>query len=108
MYFDSEAYFPLILTIIFCFFSALSVSLFITNKLLSKYNDFGDSSCGIDEYSALGVDYERMLNGVDPVEKNDFFLYYGENPYENAVHSIPEQLIKNGEQAVLNNPDDLE
>ena len=31
-------------------------------------------------------------------EKADFFLYYGENPYEGRKHSIPEQLIKNGEK----------
>ncbi len=102
MTFGGDAYFALILSILFCFFTALAVSLFITYRLLKKYNDFGDSSCGIEEYSRFGVDYSVKRNDVNPVEKNDFFLCYAENPYENVVHSIPEQLIKNGEKAADN------
>lgn len=102
MTFDGEAYFALIFSILFCFFTALAVSLFITYRLLKKYNDFGDSSCGIEEYSRFGVDYISMRDDADPSEKRYFFLHFGENPYENAVHSIPEQLIKNGEKAADN------
>jgi hypothetical protein len=105
MYTDSF-YWALIISILLCLASAVSVTLFVTYKLLSKYNDFGDSACDINEYSRFGINIDRMRDDVVPQEKYDFFLYYGDNPYENAVHSIPEQLLKNGEKPETESIDD--
>ena len=76
-------------------FSAVALAVFITYLILNRNNNYGDFAPGIDEYSARGIDYNRMADEVTANEKNHLFAYYGENPYENKVHKIPEQLLKN-------------
>ena len=95
---DSEFYYAVTITIIICIFTALSLALFVTYKLLSKYNDFGDSSCGLNDYSRFGITYNRTRDNVLPQEKYDFFVCYGDDPYEGIEHSIPEQLLKNSKK----------
>lgn len=92
------AYFVFTIFLFFSIYMAVAITLFIVYKLLNKYNNFGDTTCNLDEYSPWGIKYNRMRDDVLIHEKTDFFLYYGENPYEGRKHSIPEQLIKNGEK----------
>ncbi len=76
-------------------FSAVGITLFVVYKILSRFNNFGDSSCILDDYSKNGIRYTRNRDNVLPVEKNDYFLVYGENPYTDVERSIPDQLLKN-------------
>ena len=76
-------------------FSAVALAVFITYLILNKNNNFGDFAPGIDEYSARGIEYKSMADEVTTLEKNRLFAYYGENPYVNKEHKIPEQLLKN-------------
>ena len=76
-------------------FSAVALAVFITYLILNKNNNFGDFAPGIDEYSARGIEYKSMADEVTTLEKNRLFDYYGENPYVNKEHKIPEQLLKN-------------
>lgn len=46
-----------------------------------------------------------MKDNILPIEKNDFFFIYAENPYENTEHAIPEQLMKNTREAQNENDD---
>lgn len=99
MGFDTDKlYFISTVFIFFCIYASVAITLFVVYKLLKKFNDFGTTTCGLDEYAPWGVKYSRMRDDVLPQEKQDFFLYYGENPYEGKKHEIPEQLIKNGEK----------
>lgn len=79
-------------------FTALSYAVFVTYLILRKYSDFGDSSCKLDEYSQRGIGYYRTVDDAPAMEKRFLFTEYGENPYENNTHSIPEVLLKNTEK----------
>ena len=79
-------------------FTAASYAIFVTYLILNRNNNFGDFAPKIEEYSAGGIHYTREVNNVTSHEKTFLFLEYGENPYEGRKHSIPEQLIKNGEK----------
>lgn len=78
-------------------FTAVAFALFITYKILKKYNDFGDSSCKMDDYALNGIRYERQGDRVPTSDKYHLFADYGNNPYEDRKHSIPEVLLKNAE-----------
>ena len=83
---------------VFWIFSGVGCALFIVYKALGRYNDFGDSIPGIDEYSKKGIHFNRNSDDVDSHEKRRLFEVYGSNPYEGIKRSIPEQLVKNGAQ----------
>ena len=76
-------------------FSAVALAVFITYLILNRNNNYGDFAPGIDEYSSRGIVYKRLRDEVTTFEKNHLFADYGENPYENKEHKIPEQLLKN-------------
>lgn len=92
-------YMAVMISLLTALFTSLSIALFITFVLLKKYSDYGDSTCGIDEYSHRGINIRRRIDNVMPDEKNDYFSVYADNPYENKTHSIPEQLLKNSRDA---------
>ena len=48
--------------------------------------------------SAEDINYSRKLDQVLDTEKQDLMFEYGNDPYEGKKHSIPEQLLKNGEE----------
>ena len=79
-------------------FTSVSIAIFITYRILEKYNNYGDSSCRLDDYSLNGIKFKRSNDNVTPEEKSYHFNVFGENPYEDRVHSIPEQLLKNSEK----------
>ncbi len=94
----SDTYFALVTVVTLTgMFVGLSISLFVTFRLLKKYSDYGDSSCGFEDYSPWGLHFDRMSDDVVPEEKNHFFFIYADNPYVNIARSIPEQLLKNEE-----------
>jgi hypothetical protein len=76
-------------------FTAVSYAVFVTYRILRKYSDFGDSSCKIEEYSQRGIGYYRMVDDAPEMERSFLFTEYGQDPYENNSHSIPEVLLKN-------------
>jgi len=75
--------------------TGVGFALFIISKILNKFNNFGDFTCNIDEYSRNGIHYTRSLDEVSKYEKSILFNNYGENPYANIKHPIHEQLRKN-------------
>ncbi len=79
----------------FIVFTAAAFALFAVYKVLKKYADFGDSSCKIGEYSKSGVKYTRFGDDVPSSDKYHLFADYGENPFENRRHRIPEVLLLN-------------
>ena len=96
---------PYLIFIGFALYIAFGVTVFIIFKILNKYNNFGDSSCDIDEYSRKGIHYMRNLDGVPKNEAGFLFSNFGNNPYEGRDHRIPEQLLKNAPQA--ESPEDI-
>lgn len=76
-------------------FTAAAYAIFITYRILKKYNDFGDSSCDMNEYSQRGIGYYRTINDAPETEKRLLFYEYGDNPYDDSKISIPEVLLKN-------------
>ena len=79
-------------------FLGIGIAVFTVYKIMDKYNNFGDSTCTIDEYSRKGIHYTRSLNEVPAQEKTFLFANFGANPYEGIERSVPEQLIKNAEK----------
>lgn len=79
----------------FILFTAAAFALFAVYKVLKKYADFGDSACKISEYSVGGVKYTRFGDDVPQSDKYHLFAEYGENPFENRRHRIPEVLLLN-------------
>ena len=95
-----QMYIVVILSVVFFLFACAGISVFITYKILNRYSDFGkEPVCSIHQYSNEGIKYKVNRDHVFLQEKNDFIMLYGENPYENAEHSIPEQLLKNSKKA---------
>ena len=92
-------YFAAMISLLIAIFTGLSISLFITFIMLNKFNDYGDYSCSIEEYSQLGINYRLMKDNIGYYEKNDYFFIYAENPYENTDRAIPDQLLKNTREA---------
>lgn len=76
-------------------FTAAAYAVFITYWILKKYNDIGDSSCDINEYSPKGIGYDRMIDDAPETEKRLLMNAYGESPYDDSKISIPEVLLKN-------------
>ena len=79
-------------------FTGISITLFVVYKILNRFNNFGDSSCKLDEYSPRGIHYQRDIDDVPSTEKRLLFAEYGVNPYEGRQHTIPEQLLKNAKK----------
>ena len=79
-------------------FLSSSVVVYIIYRIMNKFNNFGDSTCTIDEYSRNGIHFRRNVDKVDRHEQRFLFANFGENPYEGIEHSIPEQLLKNSER----------
>lgn len=79
-------------------FTGISYALMITYLILRKFNDFGDTSCKLSEYSPRGIGYTRMVDDVPAIEKNFLFSEYGEDPYIVKHSGIPEILLKNSEK----------
>ena len=71
------------------------IAIFIVYKILSKYNNFGDTTCTIDEYSLRGIHYTRSNDEITSHERTMLFANYGDNPYAGIKHDIPEQLRSN-------------
>lgn len=99
-------YMATMLSLLIAIFTSLSISLFISFILLNKFNDYGDYSCILDDYSRTGINYRQRKDNIVPNEKNDLFFVYAENPYENTEHAIPDQLLKNTREA-QNESDDV-
>lgn len=57
------------MAIAFLIFTGVAFALLITYKILKKYSDIGDSSCDIKEYSARGIQYNRMVDDAITNEK---------------------------------------
>ena len=49
-------------------FTGISYAIMITYLILKKFNDFGDSSCKLSEYSPRGIGYTRMVDDVPAIE----------------------------------------
>ncbi|MBR4404456.1 MAG: hypothetical protein IKT10_05005 [Clostridiales bacterium] len=99
MYYAEQLYIVVILSIFFFLFACAGIAVFVTYRILNKYNDFGEVPvCSIHQYSNNGIKYTVNRDNVHLVEKNDFMLVNGDNPYENIERSIPEQLLKNAEK----------
>ena len=97
-----QMYIVVILSIVFFLFACAGITVFITYMILNRYSDFGKVSvCSIHQYSNDGINYTVIREKALLDEKNEFILLYGENPYENIGHSIPEQLLKNSETTNL-------
>ena len=79
-------------------FTGISYAIMITYLILKKFNDFGDSSCKLSEYSPRGIRYTRMVDDVPAIEKSFLFSEYGEDPYIVKHSGIPEILLKNSEK----------
>ncbi len=93
----NETFLVVIISALIFAFVSIGISCFVTYLVLNKYNNFGDTSCSLYQYSAHGVSYKVLRDNVLLEEKNDFFSVWGENPYANIERSIPEQLLKNAE-----------
>ncbi len=91
---------PIVIVFAIFFWSLVSagISLFITSLILKKYINAEETHCSIYEYSAEDINYSRKLDQVLDTEKQDLMFEYGNDPYEGKKHSIPEQLLKNGEE----------
>jgi hypothetical protein len=83
-------------------FTAVSYAIFITYRILNKYNDFGDTSCSLYSYSERDISYDREIDNAPPNEKNLLFTIYAEDPYTDKKRRIPEVLIKNLEKDLKN------
>ncbi|MBR1797831.1 MAG: hypothetical protein IJ757_07465 [Clostridiales bacterium] len=81
--------------------TGIGMAIFIIYKIINKYNNFGDSTCTIDEYSKYGINYTSVEDAMPFVERSYFFSRYGENPYEGVTRSIPEPLTKRKENDAL-------
>lgn len=93
---DSRIIMMLVIFVVMWILTGVGFTLFIISKILNKYNNFGDFTCSLDEYSRNGIRYTRSLDEVSKHEKTILFDNYGENPYANIKHPIHEQLRKNG------------
>ena len=88
----------ILISVITLVFTSLSYSIFITYLILKKFNDFGDSSCKLNEYAPKGLSYTRMVDNVPTNEKYFLLADYGVDPYLDKKHSIPEVLLRNAEK----------
>ena len=95
---NSRIFMMSLMAIAFLIFTGVSFALLITYKILKKYSDIGDSSCDIKEYSARGIQYNRMVDDAITNEKYFLFADYGVDPYAGNKHNIPEVLLKNAEK----------
>ena len=93
----NEIFIVVIISALIFAFVSIGISCFVTYLVLNKYNNFGDTSCSLYQYSAHGVSYKVQRDNVLLEEKNDFFSVWGENPYANIERSIPEPLLKNAD-----------
>ena len=85
-------------TILLWIFIGAGISLFITHLILKKYINAEETPCSIYEYSTEDINYSRKQDQVLDTEEKDLMYCYGNDPYEGTKHSIPEQLLKNGEE----------
>ena len=92
---DSRIVMLIVIIVAMWILTGVGFTLFIISKILNKFNNFGDFTCNIDEYSRNGIHYTRSLDEVSKHEKSILFNNYGENPYANIKHPIHEQLRKN-------------
>lgn len=76
--------------------SSAGIALLITWFILRSHNNIGDSTCGINEYSK-GIRYRYMADDVHVFEKKTLFADYGENPYAERKHRVPDILKKRGD-----------
>lgn len=90
-------YFVIIISLIIFILSATGIAVFVSYLILKKFNNFGETPCSIFQYSKEGINYTRIRDYVLPDDRNDLFLYYGENPYPEKTGIVHEQLLKNSE-----------
>ena len=90
---------PYLMFIGFSVYAGFGITVFIVYHILNKFNNYGDFSCGIDEYTRKGIHFMRNLDEVPKNESNFLFSNFGDNPYEGREHKIPEQLMKNAPKA---------
>ncbi len=76
-------------------FTGVSYAVFVTYLILKKFSDFGDTTCKLSDYSVRGIGYYRAVDDCPNMEKSFLFTKYGEDPYVNIDHKIPEVLLKN-------------
>ena len=96
---NSDAFITILLTFgSLSVFTGVSYAIMITYLILRKFNDFGDSSCKLDDYSPRGIGYMRMIDDVPSNGKFFLFTEYGSDPYVVKHQGIPEILIKNSEK----------
>lgn len=88
----------LICMAILLLFSCVAISMFVTFLVLRKYSSFGETDTSYFQYAASGIKYDEKKDNVPLSEKKGYFLWYGEDPYKNRKHVIPEILLKNGEK----------
>ena len=78
-------YFVFTIFLFFSIYMAVAITLFIVYKLLNKYNNFGDTTCNLDEYSPWGIKYSRMRDDVLIQEVDVSFLKQGIGPHDGVV-----------------------
>ena len=93
-----ETFLVVIISALIFAFVSIGIACFVTYLILNKYNNFGDTSCSLYQYSTNGVSYKLQRDNVLLEEKNEFFSVWGDNPYANIERSIPEPLLKNAEE----------
>ena len=79
-----ETFLVVIISALIFAFVSIGISCFVTYLILNKYNNFGDTSCSLYQYSTNGVSYKLQRDNVLLEEKNEFFSVWGDNPYANV------------------------
>ena len=102
-----ETFLVVIISALIFAFVSIGIACFVTYLILNKYNNFGETSCSLYQYSTNGVSYKLQRDNVLLEEKNEFFSVWGDNPYANIERSIPEQLLKNAEDQAEEQSEEL-
>ena len=102
-----ETFLVVIISALIFAFVSIGIACFVTYLILNKYNNFGDTSCSLYQYSTNGVSYKLQRDNVLLEEKNEFFSVWGDNPYANIERYIPEQLLKNAEDQAEEQSEEL-
>ena len=90
-----ETFLVVIISALIFAFVSIGIACFVTYLILNKYNNFGDTSCSLYQYSTNGISYKLSAVIMSFLKKRtNYMLVKGDNPYENIERSIPEQLLK--------------
>ena len=71
-----ETFLVVIISALIFAFVSIGIECFVTYLVLNKYNNFGDTSCSLYQYSTNGVSYKLQRDNVLLEEKNEFLLLH--------------------------------